>query len=439
MVTSTVFEQPHQLPVRSLDVTGPVLVVAPHPDDETLGCGGAIAQLRAQGVAVYILVVSDGTQSHPNSRQYPAPALRQLRESETLAAMALLGVPKNAVTFLGLPDGAIPPLHSDAATSALDRCQACITGISPKTIFLPYRHDPHPDHRASWQLMRRAAMALPHQPRLIEYPVWDWDPAQRGNLPTGYYPWRLDVSAHQVAKRAAVACYCSQITDLISDDPSGFRFTGQMLAHFTQPWELYFDPPTSAPDQSLGTEYFESLYQTDPDPWGFETSTYEAVKYAATLAALPQPRYRNAFEIGGSIGVLTAQLAARCAALLSIDISPTAQAQAVQRCRHLPQVRFELMNVPQRYPDQTFDLVLLSEVGYYWCWEDLARSQQLIYDSLELGGTLILVHWTGEVPDYPLDGDTVHNAFAEFAHGRLRHCSAQRTERYRLDVYERLG
>ncbi|PSR18070.1 methyltransferase [filamentous cyanobacterium CCP3] len=188
---------------------------------------------------------------------------------------------------------------------------------------------------------------------------------------------------------------------------------------------------------SLGADFFEQLYQTDADPWQFETSPYEAAKYAATLAALSRPRYASAFEIGGSIGVLTAQLATRCDSLLSVDLSTVAQAKAIQRCQHLPQVQFEIMNVPHDYPSDRFDLVLLSEVGYYWCWADLHLAQARIYDSLKPGGHLLLVHWVHDAPSYPLRGNDVHDAFADFAATRLQHLHDGRTADYRLDLYER--
>lgn len=190
-------------------------------------------------------------------------------------------------------------------------------------------------------------------------------------------------------------------------------------------------------DQSLAADFFDQLYATDPDPWRFETSPYEAAKYAATLGALPLPRYRSAFEIGGSIGVLTEQLAPRCDRLLSVDLSALAQGRARRRCQHLPQVQFEIMNVPHQYPAETFDLVLLSEVGYYWCRPDLHLAQKRIYQSLQPGGQLVLVHWLHEAPSYPLRGDDVHDAFQRFAQNRLIHRLAQRYEHYRLDLYER--
>ena len=237
------------LPLRSLDLPlAPVLVVAPHPDDETLGCGGAIAQLRSQGYPVQVLVVSDGTQSHPRSQQYPAPRLRQVRQAETLAALALLQVEADAVTFLGLPDGAIPavdPAHlpkaETSALAALAQCRAYLRRVLPQTIFLPYQFDPHRDHRASWGLVQTALSTLPSLPRLIEYPLWDWDPNQRQPLGEGYSAWRLDIAPQVARKGQAIACYQSQTTDLIPDDPTGFRLSPALIANFLHPWEIYLE------------------------------------------------------------------------------------------------------------------------------------------------------------------------------------------------------
>lgn len=189
---------------------------------------------------------------------------------------------------------------------------------------------------------------------------------------------------------------------------------------------------------SLPPSYFDALYSADPDPWKFQTSEYEANKYAATIAALPKQRYRSAFEIGGSIGVLTQKLADKCDSLLSVDVSNLAQQQAISRCQHLPQVRFQIMRVPEQYPDEQFDLTLVSEVGYYWCWDDLKKAQQLILEHLEPGGHLLLVHWTLYARDYPLSGDEVHDSFFELTPTKLRHLKGQREEQYRLDLFERV-
>jgi hypothetical protein len=187
---------------------------------------------------------------------------------------------------------------------------------------------------------------------------------------------------------------------------------------------------------SLQPHFFDALYRENNDPWRYETSEYEAQKYAATIAALPKERYRNAFEIGGSIGVLSELLAKRCDSLLSVDVSEIAQSQAIARCQNLSNIRFQIMQVPLAYPDEMFDLTLLSEVGYYLSWEDLKKTQQLILDHLEVGGHLLLVHWTPVAPSYPLTGDEVHNSFLKL--NGLQHLKGLREEQYRLDLFERI-
>jgi SAM-dependent methyltransferase len=191
------------------------------------------------------------------------------------------------------------------------------------------------------------------------------------------------------------------------------------------------------PENSLPPGYFEDLYRADPDPWHFESSDYEAQKYQTTLDALPKSRYRHALEIGGSIGVLTAMLAPRCDSLLSLDVSTTAQKTAIARCRDLPQVRFQIAQIPQDYPQESFDLILLSEVGYYLNWDDLRLTQQLIIEHLEIGGHLLLVHWTLPVPTYPLTGQLVHNSFLK-CDRKLARLTGLRKEKYWLDLFERI-
>jgi SAM-dependent methyltransferase len=188
---------------------------------------------------------------------------------------------------------------------------------------------------------------------------------------------------------------------------------------------------------SLPAGYFERMYADQPDPWGFETRPYEAAKYRATLDALPRARYQSAFEIGCSIGILTEQLAERCDRLLAVDVAERALAQASARCQHLPHVRFEQMAVPAAFPDERFDLILVSEVGYYWGPDDLSLARRLIVEHLEPAGQLLLVHWTPVIDDSPLTGDEVHEAFLAAGESGLRHLVGSRHQTYRLDLFER--
>ena len=193
----------------------------------------------------------------------------------------------------------------------------------------------------------------------------------------------------------------------------------------------------SAPANTLTPDYFEAVYGANEDPWQFETSPYERDKYAATVAALPNSVYDSAFEIGCSIGVLTSLLAPRCRQLLSVDVNESALAKARQRLTDQPQVRLAKMVLPGEFPDETFDLIILSEVGYYWSMPDLLKAQAKIIAHLRPGGHLLLVHWTPPVHDYPLTGDQVHDAFMAEAgeDGPLRPVFYQRQETYRLDLF----
>ncbi|MDP4021450.1 PIG-L family deacetylase [Methylobacterium sp. NEAU 140] len=227
------------LPVADLDALtgGGLVVVAPHPDDESLGCGGLIAAAREAGRAVRLVVISDGCGSHTQSRLYPPDRLRALRESETLDAVAVLGLDAAAVTFLRLPDAHVPsagPAAEAAAAAVARAAAACAAGA----VCVTWRHDPHCDHTAAAAIV---ALARPLMPgvRVYEYPVWGWTlppETEVGPAPEGL---RLDVSAHRAAKVRAVAAHASQTTDLIADDPAGFRLEPAMIDRLCGPYERY--------------------------------------------------------------------------------------------------------------------------------------------------------------------------------------------------------
>lgn len=189
---------------------------------------------------------------------------------------------------------------------------------------------------------------------------------------------------------------------------------------------------------SLDADYFEQMFRDKPDPWGFETSPYEQAKYANTLAALGDNRFERALEVGCANGVLTAQLAPCCDRLLAIDVSETALELARKRCADLPQVTFEQLAFPQQTPDETsFDLLLLSEVVYYWDDGDLQRAADWIVGAVAPGGKVLLVHWTGET-DYPQSGDEAVQKLYAMLGDRIDLVRSDSQPEYRLDLW-RMG
>jgi SAM-dependent methyltransferase len=163
---------------------------------------------------------------------------------------------------------------------------------------------------------------------------------------------------------------------------------------------------------TLPVGYFDAMYQAAPDPWGFTERWYERRKYAISLAQLPAERYHSAFEPGCSVGVFSQLLAPRCDALLSCDLAAVAVQAAAERTSDLPGVRVEQREIPRQWPSGRFDLVVLSEVLYYFGDHDLEQVLRQAAASLEPGGTLLAVHWRHPVADYPRTGDDVHRALA---------------------------
>lgn len=188
----------------------------------------------------------------------------------------------------------------------------------------------------------------------------------------------------------------------------------------------------------LRGDYFSALYGASPDPWGLADRWYEQRKYDLTLAALPRPRYRSAFEAGCSVGVLTRRLAGRCDALLACDIDPVAARAAAERVAGQPHVRVERRELPEQWPTGVFDLVVLSELAYYL---DVGARQSLFdaaTHALEPEGHLVAVHWRHPVADYPASGDEVHAALTAYAaRGGLERTVRHEELDLLLDVYSR--
>jgi SAM-dependent methyltransferase len=187
---------------------------------------------------------------------------------------------------------------------------------------------------------------------------------------------------------------------------------------------------------SIDANYFEGLYRAAADPWGFATSAYEQAKYDATLAALGGERSRRALEVGCAIGVLTARLASVCDHLLSVDVSETALEAARSRCADLANVELRHMSLPAEAPEGAFDLIVLSEVAYYWDDADLVRMGDLLNRKAAPGGRVLLVHWTGPT-DYPQTADAAVEGLARAAGHDFSVALADRTADYRLDLWRR--
>ncbi len=190
------------------------------------------------------------------------------------------------------------------------------------------------------------------------------------------------------------------------------------------------DPYTSSPS------FFEAKYEREADPWGFASDSYELQRYAAILRALGGRRYRHAYEPGCSIGVLTEKLSERADRVDAFDFSPSASALAKQRCANLPNVHIRCAAMPEPEPVSGYDLLVLSEIGYYFDASTWAGMVSEMVESMKVGGTILLAHWLGHSEDHRLEGDTVHELVLSLPRLRVEH--AERTPLFRLERLERV-
>ena len=188
------------------------------------------------------------------------------------------------------------------------------------------------------------------------------------------------------------------------------------------------------PSYSTSQAFFEEMYAAAGDPWAFATSAYEQNRYATILRALGHRRFRRAFEPGCSIGVLTERLAAVCDRVEAIDISPTAVARAQDRCRSLPNVGIQQGALPDQIPGGTFDLVVFSDIGYYFEAAALRAIARDLVSRMSSDGILLAAHWLGTSHDHLLSGDQVHEVLGSM---NLPPVQSERHEGFRLDCWRR--
>lgn len=379
-----------------------LVLLAAHPDDETLGAGGLMRSCARAGIPIDVLIASDGEASHPDSPTHSPADLARLRRGEVAAAVAALA-PAADVYYLGLPDGGLR--HQTAAVAQALRRGVAEFGVGA-IVAAPWRHDGHPDHDALGACA--AQVAEQTGALLLEYPIWWW---HRGSLVDT--PWadlvllELD-EEDRAAKRQALTTHLTQVRPLSDAVGDEVLLSAGMLAHFDRPFETFVDAAGAAQDA-----IFERLHTSQVDPWGVRDSDYERRKRELTMRVLPAPRFGRAYEPGCSIGELSAALATRCDALIAQDLSRTAVRAARVRLAELPQVEVRQGAIPGDWPDGDFDLVVLSEIGYFLRIADLEEVLRRARMTLRTNGYVVLCHWAHAIDGWELDGPAVHARAAD--------------------------
>jgi LmbE family N-acetylglucosaminyl deacetylase/SAM-dependent methyltransferase len=395
------------LPPLDLEHVRRVVVVAAHPDDESLGAGGLIARMAERGILTEVIIVTDGRGSHPHSTTHDPDHVAVIRRAETLVAVGEISWDAT-VTFLDIPDGETGSFRDEIRLRVAARI-----GEGAHTLLVSHlRQDGHRDHREVGEIA--ALAAAESGATFVEFPIWMW---HWGSPDTAEVPWRrmrrLDLTeAERAAKQSAIEGHRSQVVGLSRHKGDGPMLRPDFVEHFETGVEVFVveDESAKVPGAPLSRSYFENLYERRDDPWSFETRWYEKRKRAVTIAALPEEKFGSALELGCSIGLLTEALAERCTELLAVDISAAAVKRARKRLAGKAGVTIKRRDVASEFPSGRYDLVVLSEVGYYLDQRSLDELIDHITDGLAAGGTLIACHWRHAVEDYPLSGDAVHAA-----------------------------
>lgn len=377
-----------------------VVLVAPHPDDESLALGATLADLADAGVAVTVVVATHGGGS-------PGGSVRRREGDRAVRTLST----RIEVIWWDLPDGGL--------ADAQDALRAGLAELVDEStlLFAPVECDGHSDHEA---VARAAeAVALDRSAALLLYPVWLWHWATPADL-----DWsRLRTLAPSLralqAKRDAIDCHRSQ---LVSADGHPIVGSG-VLARARRVAETVIVPlppglagrvaddvAESSRGRSEVARPFEEMYDTgDDDPWQFDGSVYERRRLELVAACLGRERYGRVLEIGCATGQLATRLCDRAAEVVALDASAAALRVAKERS---DAVRWVLGAAPRDIPDGDYDLIVMSEIGYFLDGVDLLTTLRALRRRLRPDGELVVANWRGPTENIPLDGETVQQQAA---------------------------
>lgn len=385
-----------------------LLVVAAHPDDECLGAGAFIADAAALGVDVTLLLLTSGEASHPRSSTVSREDLGARRRAEGERAAAELA-PAAHVVHVGLPDGGLAERQEEISAAVASFCSA------GTLVLAPWTSDGHPDHDAAGRATRTAVLSRTSDGEagvnLAHYLVWFWHWGEPDLL-----PWSdlvaVDATLDAQSRRTrAVQRHHSQVQPLSTAAGDEALLTDAVLAPTVRGFTTLVLPdrgnlrPDAPSSQRPAT--FDAMFDCGEDPWSSDT-WYERRKRALTTAVLRRERYERVLDLGCSTGALTRDLASRSGDVVAIDVSQRALDIAARDAPSgLTWIRGEAPSIITELSGP-FDLVVMSEVGYFLTPFELWLTLGGLIERLAPGGELVLVSWRHATREIPSDGPRVH-------------------------------
>jgi SAM-dependent methyltransferase len=187
-------------------------------------------------------------------------------------------------------------------------------------------------------------------------------------------------------------------------------------------------------------QHFEQMYQADPDPWCVVSSWYERRKRDLLLASLPREHYAHGFEPGCGNGEATQRLLQRCGRLCAVDFSDRAVGLCRERIPQRDRARLDLqaLSLPWQWPkvpQDGFDLLVVSELAYYFDDAALAHFNRQCMASLQGGGHWLMCHWRHDAHDRLQTTQALHDSVA--SHGGLRLLLTHTEPDFQLDIWQK--
>ncbi len=375
-----------------------VVVLAPHPDDETLALGATLADLGTEDVEVIVVFATHGGQG-PGSTP---------RRIEAERAMATLGAHLRTVWW-DLPDGGLPAAEHELI------CRLAELVDANTALLAPAECDGHSDHEAASraaEVVARDCSAI-----LLNYPVWLWHWATPEDLQWNRVRTLSPTLAGLRVKESAIGCYTSQL-DTSEDAPivgeSVLRRAHRSFETVLLPVDPHLAGRVSgqvldARARDDVAEPFDAMLTGTDDPWHLDDFVYERRRLGLVLACLGRERYQRVLEIGCATGQLSEELIGRADTVVALDAS----ARALQVARQKTDaVRWIWGAVPADLPNERFDAIILSEIGYFLDGPELVATLRAARRRLTARGEILLAHWRGSTRGIPLDGRAVHRQAA---------------------------
>jgi LmbE family N-acetylglucosaminyl deacetylase len=213
-----------------------IIVFSPHPDDETLGCGGTIVKKLGEGYDVYVVLVTDGRHSHDHTFGINDPTPREIktiRKQEFRNAMRILGVAEKNLILLDFEDGSLEEYVGEAEKKVAD----ILSEIRPAEIYVPFRHDAKKDHEYTFKIVTAGLRKAGISPTIYEYPIWS-----RKKDATEYHRGEVtlqDIGGVLEIKAKAISAYKSQISK-ISPKQASPVLEKSFLRIFLQNQEVFY-------------------------------------------------------------------------------------------------------------------------------------------------------------------------------------------------------